>query len=286
MESQSYSNKRTSESSSEQTNKKPKESFVQDYYDYDYDYDYHQRMKKKEMTHSPKPYVTKMRAIVVDWIIEVHQKLNLRPETLHLTINLIDRYCGASSSVKRGNLQCIGVSALFIASKYEEIDMVPTEDCTMITNNTCSKKKIIKMENTILVTIDYELTVPTIYRFLVIYLKVVQGSPLTQHLAEYYTERALLEHDTLKYLPSIVASAAVFLALKSSTLDCWPLTLERYSGYTTKDVIPVAVMLARFIHTPFAIATRLLDSIQQKYATKRHMKVSGLDHPKPEEIQN
>jgi hypothetical protein len=34
----------------------------------------------------------KMRAILVDWLIEVHYKFKLLPETLFLTINLIDRY--------------------------------------------------------------------------------------------------------------------------------------------------------------------------------------------------
>jgi cyclin B len=34
----------------------------------------------------------KMRAILVDWLIEVHYKFKLLPETLFLTVNLIDRY--------------------------------------------------------------------------------------------------------------------------------------------------------------------------------------------------
>lgn len=34
----------------------------------------------------------KMRAILVDWLVEVHSKFKLLPETIFLTINLIDRY--------------------------------------------------------------------------------------------------------------------------------------------------------------------------------------------------
>ena len=34
----------------------------------------------------------KMRAILVDWLIEVHSKFKLRKETLFITINIIDRF--------------------------------------------------------------------------------------------------------------------------------------------------------------------------------------------------
>jgi len=34
----------------------------------------------------------KMRAILIDWLIEVHLKFKLLPETLFLTINIIDRF--------------------------------------------------------------------------------------------------------------------------------------------------------------------------------------------------
>jgi hypothetical protein len=34
----------------------------------------------------------KMRRILVDWLIDVHTKFKLLPETLFLAINLVDRY--------------------------------------------------------------------------------------------------------------------------------------------------------------------------------------------------
>ena len=62
----------------------------------------------------------KMRAILVDWLVEVHLKFKLMPETLYLTVNLIDRYL-EKEKIKRSQLQLVGVTAMFIASKYEEI---------------------------------------------------------------------------------------------------------------------------------------------------------------------
>lgn len=79
-----------------------------------------------------------MRAILVDWIIEVHLKFKLLPETLFVTVNLIDRYLSLVS-VKRNNLQLVGVTAMFIASKYEEIYAPEVRDFVYITDNAYSK---------------------------------------------------------------------------------------------------------------------------------------------------
>ena len=62
----------------------------------------------------------KMRAILIDWLVEVHLKFKLMPETLYLTVNLIDRFLEREADA-RNKLQLVGVTAMFIASKYEEI---------------------------------------------------------------------------------------------------------------------------------------------------------------------
>jgi len=62
----------------------------------------------------------KMRAILIDWLVEVHLKFKLVPETLYLTVSLIDKYL-EKVVVNREKLQLVGVTAMLIASKYEEI---------------------------------------------------------------------------------------------------------------------------------------------------------------------
>jgi len=62
----------------------------------------------------------KMRGILVDWLIEVHRKFELMPETLYLTINIVDRFL-SEKAVSRRELQLVGISSMLIASKYEEI---------------------------------------------------------------------------------------------------------------------------------------------------------------------
>jgi Cyclin, N-terminal domain len=94
-------------------------AYVSDMYDH---------YREKETITSVRPYFMqrqshineRMRAILVDWLVEVHLKFKLVPETLYLTINLIDRYLDYTE-VSRPKLQLVGVTCLLIASKYEEI---------------------------------------------------------------------------------------------------------------------------------------------------------------------
>ena len=87
----------------------------------------------------------RMRGILIDWLLEVHLKFKLVPETLYLTVNLIDRYLELEP-VKRDKLQLVGVTAMLIACKYEEIYAPEVNDFVYITDNAYSKKEIQDME--------------------------------------------------------------------------------------------------------------------------------------------
>lgn len=86
-----------------------------------------------------------MRAILIDWLIEVHLKFKLLPETLFLTINLIDRYL-EKTVIPRTKLQLVGVTSMLISSKYEEIYAPEVRDFVYITDKAYSKEEILAME--------------------------------------------------------------------------------------------------------------------------------------------
>lgn len=86
---------------------------------------------------------------MVDWIIEVHLKFKLLPETLFLTVSLIDRYL-EKVKIMRNNLQLVGVTSMLIASKYEEIYAPEVRDFVYITDNAYKKEEIFEMEHSIL----------------------------------------------------------------------------------------------------------------------------------------
>ena len=97
-----------------------------------------------------------MRTILVDWLVEVHLKFKLVPETLFLTINLIDRFL-ALEQIHRSKLQLVGVSAMLIASKYEEIYAPIVKDFVYITDNAYTSKGILTMERNLLSKLDFNM---------------------------------------------------------------------------------------------------------------------------------
>lgn len=97
-----------------------------------------------------------MRAILIDWLVDVHLKFKLLPETLFLTVNLIDRYLSVKS-VQRSKLQLVGVSAMLITTKYEEIYPPTVKDFVYITDNAYSKEEVLDMESDVLSTLDFDI---------------------------------------------------------------------------------------------------------------------------------
>ncbi|OMP11216.1 hypothetical protein COLO4_03956 [Corchorus olitorius] len=58
-----------------------------------------------------------MRAVLIDWLVEVSEEYRLVPETLFLTVNYIDRYL-SGNLVNRQQLQLLGVACMMIASQF------------------------------------------------------------------------------------------------------------------------------------------------------------------------
>lgn len=83
-----------------------------------------------------------MRSILVSWLVEVHLKFKLLPETLYITVALIDKFCSLAK-VSRSEYQLVGVTAMFIASKFEEIHPPEVRDFVYITDKTYNRLQII-----------------------------------------------------------------------------------------------------------------------------------------------
>lgn len=86
----------------------------------------------------------KMRAILIDWLIEVHDKFDLMGETLFLTVNLIDRFL-AQKSVVRKKLQLVGLVSMLLACKYEEVSVPVVGDLILISDKAYSRKEVLEM---------------------------------------------------------------------------------------------------------------------------------------------
>lgn len=160
----------------------------------------------------------RMRAILIDWLVEVHMKFRLVPETLFLCVSIIDRYC-SRIDVLRSKLQLIGVTALLVACKHEEIYPPEVRDCVYITDRAYNRQEVLDMEQDILKVLDWKISVPTAYPFLDRFLSLTKASEMTRHAAQYYLERTLQEHSFLQYRPSLVCASAVILALNNPDIQ-------------------------------------------------------------------
>lgn len=155
----------------------------------------------------------RMRAILVDWLIEVHLKFKLKAETLFLTVNLIDRFL-ERVRVERNKLQLVGVTAMMLASKYEEIYPPQVSDFAYITDRAVSKPEILEMEYHFIQVLDFNLQTTSSYCFLQRLLQLTEVDERLASLSQYLIELPLIEYRMLKYSPSNVASSALFLANK------------------------------------------------------------------------
>jgi len=215
----------------------------------------------------------KMRAILIDWLTEVHLKFKLMPETLYLTVNLIDRYL-EKKLVVRQKLQLVGVTAMLLASKYEEIYAPEVRDFVYITDRAYSREQILQMEATMLNTLEFRITVPTSYVFLNRFLKAAGADARTTQLATFLVERSLQEYKMLTHAPSMVAAAGVNMAMRTLRgVDAWTPTMVHYTGYT-EDAIRACVRDIEFVID--AGATSSLQAVRKKYSTPKFLEVANI----------
>ncbi|MCO5606165.1 hypothetical protein L7F22_060352 [Adiantum nelumboides] len=218
----------------------------------------------------------KMRAILNDWLVEVHFKFKLMPETLYLTINLIDRFL-ACNLIMRKSLQLVGVTAMLLACKYEEIWAPEIKDFVKICDKAYTREQILDMEKLMLNKLKFNLTVPTPYVFLVRFLKAASADTRLEMLAFFLTELCLTEYGMLKYCPSLLAAAAVYtahLTLKQS--PSWSTILQRHSGYTEMHLRDCSVQMVASHKTAGA---GNLTGVYKKYTNPKFCSVAMLQPP-------
>ncbi|RLN12908.1 cyclin-B2-2-like [Panicum miliaceum] len=153
----------------------------------------------------------KMRGILIDWLIEVHYKLELLEETLFLTVNIIDRFL-ALENVVRKKLQLVGVTAMLLACKYEEVSVPVVEDLILICDRAYTRADILETERRIVNTLKFNMSVPTPYCFMRRFLKAAQAEKKLELLSFFMIELSLVEYEMLEFCPSLLAASAIYTA--------------------------------------------------------------------------
>ncbi|KAM6116983.1 LOW QUALITY PROTEIN: G2/mitotic-specific cyclin-B3 [Pterocles gutturalis] len=182
-----------------------------------------------------------MRAILVDWMVEVRENFELSHETLYLAVKLVDHYL--VEVVSKDKLQLIGSTAVLIASKFEERFPPCVDDFLYICDDAYKREELSAMEISILSTLKFDINIPIAYRFLRRFAKCARASMETLTLARFLCEMTLQEYDYARESPSKLAASCLLLALTMKNLGGWSPTLEHYSGYCGQDLHPLVKKL-------------------------------------------
>lgn len=237
-------------------------------------YQYLQRVEKRykvreNFLESHSEITSRMRSVLIDWINEVHFQFHLLPETYFMAVGLIDLYLQNTPQIKRKHLQLVGTTAIFIASKYEELYPPVLTDFVFMTDNTYSDKEVIQMEKTMLKELKFELCRPVTIQFLRRYSKAASAETSHHVLGKYFIELATVDYSMAHHSPSITAASALYLSLillktKKSSADetqfcnfwndeselktpIWTPTLAHYSNYSEQELRPIVQKIAQIV---------------------------------------
>jgi len=216
----------------------------------------------------------KMRSVLIDWLIQVHLKFHLLQETLYLCIQIIDAYLMAVD-VPKMQLQLVGVTAMFLASKYEEMYVPAIEDFVYMTDNTYTKSEIRQMEINILKTLDFMFGKPLPLHFLRRFSKAGQADPKQHTLAKYFMELSLHDAEFSSLDPSYLAASSLCLSFHLLKGSEWNRTMEFYSTYKEDSLKQGMQKLAKLVIKSSELDYRYR-AATTKYATSKFMRISLL----------
>lgn len=171
------------------------------------------KIKKKYMQ-SQNDINENMRAILVDWLIEVHYHyFHFKRKTLLQTILILDLFL-SQQVITKNYFQLLGVASLLISAKENEVVLPDLENYRAISDNAFTKNELLQMEICILKTLDFNILSPTIEEFYNILSKIFNFNSKQHHLGEYLIDSSLVDYNMLKYNASTIAIACTYFVMK------------------------------------------------------------------------
>ena len=167
-------------------------------------------------------------------------------------------------------LQLVGVAALLIASKFEEVVSPSVSNFVYLSDNTFDDKEILKAERYMLHVLNYSLSYPSPLTFLRRISKADNYDIRTRTLAKYFMEVVLMEEALLDCPPSMMAAASLWLARKMLGRGAWNANLIHYSGdYTEDQIMHYALKIVEYLKKPTKY-----EAVYNKYSSKKYMKAA------------
>ncbi|CAJ1989479.1 cyclin / CYCA [Leishmania donovani] len=230
----------------------------------------------------------RMRKILIDWLIDVVTEFKLHPETFFLAVDIIDRFL-FFYSIPRTKLQLVGVTAILVAAKHEEIWPPTVNDCVAVTANTYTSREVIDMEFDVVTTLRFKFTVPTTYPITCRLLESCHMAPAVRHATFLFLESAAHCYPLLQFLPSRIAAGAVLLGAflirynrskgVISLQGLWEIEVSPFAqGIGFEELQPVTEQLLPFTQRLCSGSSRL-QAVRRKYSSSEYDCVASLEFP-------
>ncbi|KAG4441532.1 hypothetical protein IFR05_002989 [Cadophora sp. M221] len=210
-----------------------------------------------------------MRSVLMDWLIQVHHRFSLLPETLFLCVNYIDRFLSCKI-VSLGKLQLVGATAIFVAAKYEEINCPSVNEIVYMVDGGYTVDEILKAERFMLSMLQFELGWPGPMSFLRRISKADDYDLETRTLAKYFLEVTIMDERFVGSPPSYVAAGAHCFARTMLKKGDWSPAHVYYSGYTWTQLKPIVSMMLECCENPLKHHA----AVYEKYSDRRYKRAS------------
>ncbi|ORY09961.1 cyclin-like protein [Clohesyomyces aquaticus] len=211
-----------------------------------------------------------MRAVLMDWLVQVHNRFTLLPETLFLAVNYVDRFL-SSKVVSLGKLQLVGATALFVAAKYEEINCPSVQEIVYMVDGAYTVDEILKAERFMLSMLQFELGWPGPMSFLRRISKADDYDLETRTLSKYFLEITVMDERFVGCAPSFTAAGAHCLARLMLKKGDWSLAHVHYSGYTLQQLRQLISEILDCCDNP----QKHHQAVYDKYTDKRYKRASN-----------
>ncbi|KAI4144663.1 MAG: hypothetical protein L6R39_004093 [Caloplaca ligustica] len=210
-----------------------------------------------------------MRSVLMDWLVQVHHRFALLPETLFLCVNYIDRFLSCKV-VSLGKLQLVGATAIFVAAKYEEINCPSVQEIVYMVDGGYTVDEILKAERFMLSMLQFELGWPGPMSFLRRISKADDYDLETRTLAKYFLELTIMDERFIGSPPSFLAAGAHCLARMMLKKGHWSSAHTYYSNYTYAQLYSLILLIVECCEDPRKHHAAIFD----KYTDKRYKRAA------------
>ncbi|XP_055878255.1 G2/mitotic-specific cyclin-B-like [Biomphalaria glabrata] len=231
-------------------------------------------LKPDFLNNSPS-ITTKMRGVLMDWLLQVQNHEELKDETLHLCVDLIDRFLSVVN-VEMPKLQLVGISCLLIASKFIERFSPEVSTLCYLTDNTFVKSEVLLYERLILSTLKFDLSKPVCVTFLDRFLQAHNHPIEVEYLAKYLLDLTITSAHLMPILPSLKAAAALYLSrlLLLDRVPVWTRNLHYYTSYSQESLMD---MVTEMVNLLLKVRASKNQGAKNKYNTEHYKFISTIN---------